>query len=165
MLVDDISVKTTRVTLLFIIEGQRILLAEKKRGWRAGIFNGIGGKVDEGETFESAMIRETQEEIGVTPTKFDKVAVLDFDVYFKGELGHLHCHTFVATEYDGVPVETDEMRPQWFDFAEIPYGQMWSDDIHWLPKVLAGEKLKCYFAFDKDNQIISQKIDVVEGFN
>jgi len=32
------------------------------------------------------------------------------------------------------------MRPQWFDFADIPYDQMWEDDRLWLPMVLQGQE-------------------------
>lgn len=33
------------------------------------------------------------------------------------------------------------MRPAWFLETEIPYSQMWPDDIHWLPLVLEGNKI------------------------
>jgi len=28
------------------------------------------------------------------------------------------------------------MMPKWFDLNEIPYSEMWPDDIEWLPRVL-----------------------------
>ena len=55
--------KTQLTTLLLILKDNQILLAEKKRGFGVGKFNGIGGKVEKDETIEGAMIRETQEEI------------------------------------------------------------------------------------------------------
>ena len=58
-------------TLCFLIEDDRILLAMKKRGFGEGKWNGVGGKVNEGETVEAAAIRETEEEIGVTATVHD----------------------------------------------------------------------------------------------
>jgi len=58
------------LTLLFLIKDDQILLAMKKRGFGAGRFNGVGGKVEPGETIEQALIRESQEEINVTPIEF-----------------------------------------------------------------------------------------------
>jgi len=49
------------LTLLFLIKEDQILLAMKKRGFGMGRFNGVGGKIEPGETIEQAMIRECQE--------------------------------------------------------------------------------------------------------
>jgi 8-oxo-dGTP diphosphatase len=45
-------------TLLFIIEGDRILLIEKKRGLGSGKVNAPGGRLEPGETAFEAAIRE-----------------------------------------------------------------------------------------------------------
>ena len=39
------------------------------------------------------------------------------------------------------PVESDEMRPAWFRVDALPFAQMWQDAPHWLPRILAGERL------------------------
>ena len=43
------------------------------------------------------------------------------------------------------------MLPKWFNFHKIPYNEMWSDDTHWLPKILEGKKVKARFIFNEDN--------------
>lgn len=46
--------------------GDRVALIRKGRPeWQSGLWNGIGGKVDPGETPEAAMLREFKEETGV----------------------------------------------------------------------------------------------------
>jgi len=45
------------LTLVFIIEPDRILLGMKKRGFGAGWWNGFGGKVQPDETIEEAAKR------------------------------------------------------------------------------------------------------------
>ena len=151
--------KEIHATLLWVVQDGRVLLGRKKRGWRAGIYNGIGGKVDAGEDAEAAMIRETQEEIGITPTKYEKVGYAEFIVFFKGEKSKLFAHKYIATQFEGELIETDEMRPEWFDIDKVPYDQMWSADIIWLPRLLAGEKLTSYITFDEDNNIVTCKIE------
>lgn len=38
---------------------------------------------------------------------------------------------FGATEFVGEPVETEEMAPVWMKTSDIPYQQMWADDVFW----------------------------------
>ena len=52
-------------TLCLLKKDNSILLAMKKRGFGSGKYNGIGGKIEKGETPDEAMIRETKEEIKV----------------------------------------------------------------------------------------------------
>lgn len=147
-----------QVTLLFLVRDDEILLAMKKRGFGEGRWNGCGGKVDPSETVEQAMIRETQEEIGVTPLVYEKVAVHDF---IMEEHENFEAHAYICTEWQGEPTETEEMAPQWFRKSEIPYGRMWQDDIIWLPAILQGKKLKTRFTFDKADNMIDAQLTFV----
>ena len=152
------------LSLLFLRRDNEILLAMKKRGFGEGRWNGVGGKVEPGESIEQAMIRETQEEISVTPTTYEKVGDIRFDEYFKGEPTLMHVHVFTATEWQGTPKESEEMSPQWFSVQDIPYNDMWSDDEYWLPLVIAGKKVSADFKLDKNDTIISQSVTEVVGF-
>jgi len=147
--------KTIVCTLLLVVKGDKILLAMKKKGFGQGRWNGVGGKVDSGETVTQAMLRETREEIGIVPTKYELVAINQFHEKFKGEWCIIETHIFLATEFTGEPTESDEMRPQWYSICDIPYNMMWPDDTYWLPRILAGEKLKCRFDFDENDKIIN----------
>ena len=50
----------------------------------------------------------------------------------------------------GEPRESEEMRPQWYRIDKLPFENMWIDDPHWLPIVLAGtEDRGTNFLFDK----------------
>lgn len=52
---------------LFNVKLTRVVLIRKQRpSWQRGLLNGIGGKIEHGETPEEAMVREFQEETGVT---------------------------------------------------------------------------------------------------
>lgn len=149
-------------TLLIVIKNNKILLAKKKRGFGAGLFNGVGGKKQEGETIYEAMIRETQEEINIVPLNTTLVGIMDFDLYLKGENVTEKMYTYIATDYEGEPTESDEMKPEWFDLDNIPYDNMFQDDIIWLPEVLKGNKIRASFSFDKEMNLISQVCHTVE---
>ena len=148
-----------QLTLLFLVQGDEVLLAMKKRGFGAGRWNGVGGKLDAGETVEQALVRECQEEIGVTPTQFVKVADITFDEYHAGERSYMQVHAFTCQEWEGDPTESEEMAPQWFKKTELPFDDMWPDDPYWLPEVLAGKKLKATFVLDEHDVITSHDIE------
>ena len=148
-----------KATLCFLIKGnpspEQVLLAMKKRGFGAGKWNGVGGKIDPGKGDEGIMdaaVRETKEEIGVAIKGLDKAAVLNFRFPYKKEWDQ-DVYVFIAKDWEGEPAESEEMRPKWFRTEDIPFEKMWDDDKHWLPKVLAGEKLKAEFIFKKGELI------------
>lgn len=146
-------------TLCLLMKDNKILLAKKKKGFGAGRYNGAGGKLEGNETPEEAMIRETQEEIYVTPTKYEKVGLISFDEFFKGEKTRLFLHLYIVYEWEGDPTESDEMKPEWFDIKDIPYDNMFPDDKYWLPLILKGRKIKAYFEFDEEWNVLSKEIE------
>lgn len=150
------------VTLLFLLREDEILLAMKKRRYGAGKWNGVGGKADPGEDEYQAAIRECQEEIGVTPVNPKLVGNLKFYEKDDPSFGH-NCHVFMATEWQGEPVETEEMRPKWFKIMDIPYQDMWPDDQLWMPLMLEGKSFKGTVTTDGDKKLASHDIKVVKS--
>ncbi len=153
-----------RRTLLFLVKDGQILLALKKRGFGVGLLNGVGGKIDSGETIEQAMIRECQEEIGVTPTKYRKVAELDFKGGSTPEGWNMYGYVYIASAWQSEPCETEEMAPKWYSTSDIPYEKMWQDDKYWLPIVLTGKTLHGEFTFDEKDNLTSHKIIETDEF-
>lgn len=149
------------LTLLFLKRDNEILLAMKKRGFGEGRWNGVGGKLEPGESVEAALLREAEEEIGVTPTSYMQVADISFDQYFKGEHTLMHVNVFIATEWSGEPTESEEMKPQWYPVNALPFEAMWQDDPYWLPLVLEGKKIQASFVMDKSDVIIEHKVQEV----
>ena len=158
------SPQVKELTLLFLRREGEVLLAMKKRGFGEGRWNGVGGKLEPGESVADALVREACEEIGVTPTKYQQVADLSFDQYFKGQPATMHIHAFIATGWQGDPAESNEMKPQWFTEDELPFADMWPDDPYWLPQVLAGKKIKATFIMDGNDVITSHTITDVVTF-
>lgn len=145
------------VTLCFIVRDGQVLLIRKKRGIGAGKINGPGGKVDPGETPLAAAVRETEEEIGVTP--LDPRLRGDLRLRFRNGL-RLRCLIYLAGDCTGEPGETPEAIPRWFPASELPYAEMWEDDRHWLPLLLAGQRFRGTVDVDGEHAV-GQRIDVL----
>lgn len=141
----------TEATLSYVLDGDEILLIEKKQGHGAGKYNGPGGKVEDGETIREAAIREHHEETGTVPVEPEKVAELEF--FFGGD-PFQRVHVFLSDDHQGEQQETEEARPEWFDVDDIPYDKMWADDSYWLPDVLDGKRLRAEFYFDEEGEEI-----------
>ncbi len=146
-------------TLCLLKKDNKILLAMKKKGFGEGKYNGVGGKIKKGETPEEAMIRETEEEILVTPTKYEKVGIIEFDEFYKGKKENVVFHLYIVSEWQGKPTESEEMNPRWFDIQKIPYDRMLPDDKYWLPLILEGKKIRAYFDFDEEWNLLYKRID------
>ncbi len=152
-------------TLLFLVKKDNrdttdICLAMKKRGFGAGRFNGVGGKVEEGESIEDAVKRETQEEINVAVNDIHKCAELEF-TFPHNEGWNQLVHVYFAFSWEGEPLESEEMNPKWFKVKDIPYKDMWPDDIFWLPNVLSDKYVKGRFTFGEGDIILDKFVEVI----
>lgn len=147
-----------QATLVLLLKDHQILLAMKKRGFGQGKWNGVGGKLKDGENIRNAAAREAKEEIGVEISEFSQVGIIDFFFPHKPEWDQ-QVVVYVASSWEGEPSESEEMMPKWFGFDEIPYDTMWFDDKHWLPKVLEGKNVKAKFVFAEDESVMEMKIE------
>jgi len=150
----------TRIEVITIIyQHPKILLGMKKVRFGKGKYNGFGGGINEGESLEECAIRETFEEASIkiiSPRKMGEVLFRFED----GEQDHL-VHFFKAEKFSGIPKESDEMKPKWFDIKKIPYEKMWEDDKYWLPIFLENKKFEGYFQFDINRKIKKYNIEKI----
>ncbi|CAF1642628.1 unnamed protein product, partial [Didymodactylos carnosus] len=126
--------KVKILSLVLIRQSDKLLLGYKKRGFGASKYNGFGGKQEENETILECAQRELFEESGLTCTDLKEVGNLLFD--FDDTQTQLRVTVFSGHTIFGNLVETDEMKPQWFDINALPYDQMWQDDVLWYPYYL-----------------------------
>ena len=137
-------------TLVFVFEGDEILLINKKTGLGKGKVNGPGGKVDPGETPEMCAVRECQEELSITVSNLEYCGQHKFQ-FVDGY--SIHVWVYRTRSYEGVPTESREAEPFWVRQDQIPYHQMWEDDRLWLPMLINGEKFQTRWIFDGDNMV------------
>lgn len=106
------------------------------------------------------VIREVREETGLTIHGPELLGNIDF--YF-GEKPWPDWTTYIyrVTEFNGEPKPNEEGELRWFRVEDIPYEQMWADDIHWLPYLLEGKKVSGTFWFDeKGEKLVRHELKV-----
>ena len=144
-------------TLMFVIKDGKILLIHKKRGFGKGKINGPGGKLEPGETTEACAIRETEEELCITPKGVEFAGLLHFQFT---DNNSIHGYVYTATDYEGEPTETDEAIPLWCSIDDLPFDRMWQDDHIWIPYMLEGRRFSGRFIFD-DDRMLDNVIDLL----
>lgn len=127
------------------------------------MWNGSGGKPQDNETVMEAAKREVQEEFNVKVKALDKRGEINF--VLREEEKNVLMHTFLATNWEGEPTETEEMKPSWFGVSKVPYSEMWASDKEWLPAILTGKKIKAKYTYDHEGGIVeTRELHKVEGF-
>lgn len=75
-----------KTTVVFPIQGDTILLGMKKRGFGANWWNGFGGKLESGESYEASAVRETNEEVGLIIEESDLILAAEIVFRFDGNV-------------------------------------------------------------------------------
>ena len=133
-----------------------VLLGYKKRGFGAGKYTGIGGKIELGETVRAAAVREMREETGVVMSSRDLVDAGHLTFYFPARpKWSLTTRIFVGRRWQGEPTETGEIRPVWFEIDHLPFDAMWDDATYWYPYVLENKCVRATFTFSTDCKTVA----------
>lgn len=105
-----------QVVAAVIQEGKWVLIDKRKAsGLLGGLWEFPGGKLDEGETLEQAVVREIREELGVEVRVGKKL----------GEYAHaythfrVNVHAFFTNILDGKPRALESERIEWVEIADL----------------------------------------------
>ena len=124
--------RTIRVSAAVIIDGNRVLAAERGYGEYRGYWEFPGGKREAGETGEEAIVREIREELRVDIVPEELVTTVEYDY----PTFHITMHCFLASIRSGEVHLLEHEAARWLAPEEL-------DEVSWLPADIAAvEKLK-----------------------
>ncbi|HNR00065.1 MAG TPA: 8-oxo-dGTP diphosphatase [Trueperaceae bacterium] len=120
-------------TLAYVRSGEKTLMLRRGRAYSGehGQWNGLGGKLEAGETPEECMRREVMEESGLEVLEASYKGLLTFPG-FDGDTDVL-VFVFVVTSFAGEPRASSEGELFWIDTAGLSALDLWEGDRHFLP--------------------------------
>lgn len=114
---------TPRLAVLaVVVEDDRVLLVQRRNPPDAGFWGYPGGKVEWGETVETAALRELSEETGVTGDRPEVIGHADAITRDASGAVVFHYHLVaVRCRYaGGIPVAADDaMAAEWVPVADV----------------------------------------------
>ena len=125
--------KTVLVSAVALIDVDgRVLLAPRPEGKSmAGLWEFPGGKVEQGETPEAALIRELQEELGID-TWQSCLAPLTFASHSYDDF-HLLMPVFACRKWGGTPTPREGQTLKWVHGKDLKSYPMPAADIPLIP--------------------------------
>ena len=121
--------KTVLVSAVALIDVDgRVLIAQRPEGKSmAGLWEFPGGKVEVGETPETALIRELQEELGID-TWASCLAPLTFASHSYDDF-HLLMPLFACRKWDGIPQSKENQALKWVHANELKNYRMPATEV------------------------------------
>ena len=114
--------KTIEVVAAIIHQDGKILATQRGYGDYKGMWEFPGGKMEQKETQEQAIVREIYEELNVEILVERKVCTVEYDY----PQFHLTMHCFWCCISQGVPVLKEHLSAQWLEKRQ------W-ESVEWLP--------------------------------
>ena len=128
---------TTEVVAALIWRGDKFMICQRPANKaRALLWEFVGGKVEQGETKEQALIRECEEELNLLLLS---VGDMFMDVVHEYPDITVHLTLFNATIVEGEPQKLEHNDIQWITPSEIPSYEFCPADKEILEKI----KLVC----------------------
>ncbi len=130
-------------TLCYIIDKKRdstLMLhrIKKENDYHQGKWNGLGGKLNEGESPEECAIREIKEESGLTIKKPFLKGIITFP-NFDG-VDDWYVFVFTIDEFEGKLIDSPEGKLEWIPNNKLTLLNLWEGDKIFLEWVF-GDKL------------------------
>lgn len=125
--------KVVRVAAAIIKEGERIFAVKRGYGEFKGYWEFPGGKIENGETPEEALVREIREELDTEIAVRAWIDKIEYDY----PTFHLSLDCFLAERISGNLTLKEHEEAKWLTKEEI-------DSVKWLPAdIELIDKIKC----------------------
>jgi 8-oxo-dGTP diphosphatase len=137
-------------TLCYVKQNGNTLMlhrVKKANDIHAGKWNGLGGKLEPGESPEQCIIREVREEAGleiICPRYHGLLIFADF----AGD--DWYVWVFTADKFSGSLIESNEGRLKWIPDEEVASLNLWPSDQIFLPWLTNGKIFSARFQYHGD---------------
>jgi 8-oxo-dGTP diphosphatase len=81
-----------KYTLIFLKHQDQVLMLNTVKGMWMGMWNGVGGKIEKGETQKQGALRETEEETGIKLNDLDFKTIVTWEVIDEDDSGGMYIY-------------------------------------------------------------------------
>ena len=117
---------------------------------------GVGGKFEEGESPEECMLREVQEETGLTLTQWRYRGIVTF---VSNEWGGEYMHLFTADGYSGELKSCEEGELEWVEKERLYSLPIWEGDKIFLRLLDSGRPFFSLKLCYEGERLVSAALD------
>ena len=121
-------------TLCYVRHGNKTLMIhriKKANDMHQGKWNGLGGKLESGETPEECATREIKEESGLMVTNLMLKGFLTFPGFANDE--DWYAFVFIADKFEGELIDSPEGILRWIDNSQLLQLELWEGDRIFIP--------------------------------
>ena len=120
------------VVAALIVQTNKILLGQRAadRDFYPDVWDMFGGHVEAGEAHEATLVRELQEELGITPVEWSFLETLTVPIPETSE--EMIVHLYLVTAWNGTPFNRqpeEHSLIHWFNLEEVRQLQL-ADPIY-----------------------------------
>ena len=134
---------------------------KKDKDLHKGKWNGLGGKLEDGETPEEAVIREVKEESGLIISQPEHKGILTWPL-FDGVEDWI-AFVFLATDYEGTPKKTcEEGSLHWIKHKDIHTLPLWEGDYFFIPWLFEDRFFSARFYYE-DKKLVNHDVVFYSG--
>ncbi len=129
--------------------GQTLMLhrVKKENDMHQGKWNGLGGKVEPGESPEACAVREVYEESGLRCGRPRLRGFITFPAFDQIDDWYTFLYTF--DEFEGTLIDSAEGILQWIDDDKLLDLNLWPGDRVFVPWIFEDRIFSANFVYDK----------------
>lgn len=153
--------KVKETTLCLIVKNNQVLMMlrnKKNDDVHLNKYNGLGGKVELGESKEKCVLREVYEEAGIILTDYHYVGKVIFK-NFGYKIGKEVMYCFIAYDFQNEIGKCDEGELEWIAKDKILSLPLWEGDKYFIMNIINNKKFIGFLHYDQD-KVVSYKIKI-----
>ncbi|MDF2699995.1 MAG: hydrolase, partial [Haloplasmataceae bacterium] len=151
--------KIKETTLCLIVKNDKVLMMyrnKKKNDVHINKYNGLGGKVEFGESKDQCVRREVFEEAGLIMKDYHFVGKVVFK-NFGYKMGKEIMYCYVCYDYENEIIDCNEGELVWINKQDVLSLPLWEGDQYFLMNIINNEPFYGFLHY-KDDKVVNHKM-------